>query len=698
MDKIIQQILNPQLQIKVLLFFSFSFILVNLYPVIKKIKKPALLNKIFDKFPFKKYAEAFLSFMHRIIPKSLKLKLAFNVISFLAISLSLAGLTIPIPKITNPSEPALGITQVSDKNPLLIEFNRPVDKQSLKHEITPKLEGDWVFNGEKLDIAETLIFIPKESPKLETRYTVSLNDIKNIFGTKKENYLFSFQTPPAPKVQSVNPENETNGILPNQQIEIIFDYPHENSAEFSFELNPPIPLEVKKDSDIKYILIPKEEYRKSTTYNLKIYRKLVSFNYEKNETISTEEKEEIWTSTFTSIESLGVKSYSPNTSGVLIDTSIKIEFKQDMDKFSTEEAFSLNPNIEGSFSWEHNRILTYKPNSNLSKNTKYEVTIAKSAKAVNGVSLDEDFKFNFTTIGYVTASFSPGNGAKNVDTNTKIYTYFNQSVDHASAQNNFNISPAIQGSFSWSGNTMIFSHSSFPFSQTYAVRIETGVKAIHGLDSAQAFGSTFTTKPQTIILNIPSYRQSHNYSCYAAASRMALAYKGVNVSENTILSLIGYDNSPFSGTWRDPNSIWGNPYAGIVGNVDGKSGGVNWGYGAYWGPTSNAIKNYRSTAIKSGWSVQGIAQEIANGNPVIVWWVNGVWPAYEVYWKTPGGQSIRGVNSLHVQAVKGFTGTVENPTSFIVNDSGYGYPSKTFDVGTFKAKWSWFGNTAVVVY
>ncbi|NTU70084.1 hypothetical protein HGB13_04715, partial [bacterium] len=292
---------------------------------------------------------------------------------------------------------------------------------------------------------------------------------------------------------------------------------------------------------------------------------------------------------------------------------------------------------------------------------------------------------------------SPGNGAKNASISAGVSIAFNQEVDHASAESKFSLSPAIQGSFSWKGNTLYFNHSNFAYSTGYSIVVSSGVKSINGLDSNQNFSSNFTTQAQTVTLNVPSYRQTHMYSCMASASRQALAYRGVNVSEDTILSKIGYDSTPFQGTWKDPNAIWGNPYSGVVGNVDGKSGGVNWGYGAYWTPTSQAISNWRANEIKSGWSVQGIAQEIANGNPVIIWWVNGVWPAYEVYWKTSGGQSIRGVNSLHVQVVKGFTGTVDNPTSFIVNDSGYGYPSRTFDVNTFKAKWSWFGNTAIVV-
>jgi len=171
---------------------------------------------------------------------------------------------------------------------------------------------------------------------------------------------------------------------------------------------------------------------------------------------------------------------------------------------------------------------------------------------------------------------------------------------------------------------MVFSHDTLGFSQTYTARVDTGIKTINGLDSIQPFSTSFTTKAQTVILNVPSYRQGHNYSCYATAARMALAYKGAYVSENTILNTIGYDKTSFSGTWGDPNSIWGDPYSCIVGNVDGKSGGINWRYGAYWGPTAAAMSSWRSTSVKSGWSVQGIAQEITNGNPVIVWWVNGV--------------------------------------------------------------------------
>ena len=101
---------------------------------------------------------------------------------------------------------------------------------------------------------------------------------------------------------------------------------------------------------------------------------------------------------------------------------------------------------------------------------------------------------------------------------------------------------------------------------------------------------------------------------------------------------------------------------------------------------------FRST----GWSASGIASELIAGHPVIIWWVNGVWPAYNVSWYK-NGKKINAVNSMHVQVVKGFTGTVESPLTFFVTDSGYGYPGRSYDVGTFMAKWGWFNNSAIVV-
>lgn len=610
-----------------------------------------------------------------------------------------ASLVIPQPKVIQPKDPSLESIEITPQNPFKIIFDRPIDTAAIKKNISPELAGDWQYaNTNYPYFTDTLVFVPKVSPAPESRYTISLSDIKNIAGLESSEYLLSFMTSPLPTIKSINPANGTEGVVSEQEIIVETDYPHQDTARLDFNLKPETDLTVTKESGTKYRLKAKEGLRKSTSYSLEIFRTPVSRNYQDDTVKDIAEASLISISNFRTIEAPGVSDYGPKGSGVMIDSAIWILFKQDMDKASTEKAFTLSPNVAGSFTWESNRKMVFKPAASLTKNTTYRASVSREAKVIDGSSLENDFSFSFITIGHVAvSSFYPGNNAYNIELSANVSVRFNQAVEHASAQNSFSISPQIAGSFSWSGNTMTFTHANFGYSTRYTINITSGIKTVYGLDSVKSYSSSFTTKQQSIMLNVPAYRQSHMYSCMASAARSALAYKGAYVGEDHLLSLMGYDRTAFSGTWGNPNSIWGNPYNAIVGDIDGKSGGVNWGYGAYWGPTARAISNYRGTETKTGWSVSGIASEISKGNPILVWWVNGVWPAYEVYWKTPSGTSIRGVNSMHVQTVKGFTGTVANPTSFTVVDSGYGYPQRTYDVGTFKAKWSWFGNTAVVV-
>lgn len=609
-----------------------------------------------------------------------------------------AGMVVPEPQVIIPNSPSLSAVEITAQNPFRIVFDRPIDTGALEKSLSPDLDGNWQFASTNYPLlSDTLIFVPHASPPADGRYTVALKNIKNVAGTKTSEYLLSFMTPPLPSVKSINPANGTEGILPGQEITVETDFPHEDTARLEFKFQPETPIDIKKEGGTVYKLTAKDGFKKSTVYNLEVNRIPVSRNFETGELNDIGEAVLISQSNFRTLEAPGVADYGPKGSGILVDSSVWIEFKQDMDRAATEAAFAFSPSVSGSKAWESNRKLVFKP-AGLAKNTTYNVSVSKDAKAIDGSPFEDVFGFSFTTIGYVAvSSFSPGNNAGGVALAAKVSVTFNQAVDHASAESKFAISPNPGGSFSWSGNTLYFNHSNFSYYTRYTVSMAAGIKTVYGLDSAQTFSAAFTTQQQSVMLSVPSYHQAHMYSCMASAARSALAYRGVYVAENTILSLIGYDYTPFSGTWGDPNAVWGNPYSGVVGNIDGKSGGVTWGYGAYWTPTSKAIGNYRANEVKTGWNVSGVAQEIASGNPVIVWWVNGVWPAYEVNWKTTGGTPIRGVNSMHVQVVKGFTGTIENPTSFTVTDSGYGYPAHTYDVNTFKAKWGWFGNSAIIV-
>lgn len=602
------------------------------------------------------------------------------------------------PKVISPTDPAMGATEVSNLKPVEMIFDYPIDRSSLKASITPDLPGKWQTDSGIISGHGKVVFTPSQSPILDSRYTVSIDGIKNIWSYSSSKYLFSFQTLPLPSVHEISISEADEGVLPDQSIDFKIDHFPAQTVQIDFELAPALALAVENDNDT-YRVKPMSGYQKGTNYSLKVFRTLLICDYSNGVTREAGEKTEIKSLNFKTVDAPSVKSTSPSGSGVLADTNISVEFKQDMEINSVESAFSISPQVAGVFSWDGKRKATFNPNDNLAKNTGYKVIISKSASTAGGEALQEDVNFSFTTIGYVMVSkFVPANGASGIATNTAVTVSFNQAIDHVSAQSKFVISPTIAGTFSWSGDSMTFQHGDFASNTKYTVSVESGVKTVNGLDSKDQFGTVFTTKIPSTSLNVPSYKQAHMYSCMATAARNALAFKGVNLSEATILSSIGYDSTSWSGTWAEGGAVWGDPDAGIVGSVDGKADNIGWGYGSHWGPVANAINSFGRTAeVKNGWDVSGIASEIAAGNPVIVWWVNGVWPAYVVNWKTSGGKSVRGVNSLHVQTVKAFTGTVDNPLSFTVTDSGYGYPNQTFDVGTFKAKWSWFSNTAIIV-
>ena len=78
-----------------------------------------------------------------------------------------------------------------------------------------------------------------------------------------------------------------------------------------------------------------------------------------------------------------VSDNSPTGSNIPIDSIITVAFNESMDIASVESAFSISPNITGSFSWSQN-TMTYIPDSSLSYGTIYNVTIGSGAMDLAG--------------------------------------------------------------------------------------------------------------------------------------------------------------------------------------------------------------------------------------------------------------------------------------------------------------------------
>ncbi len=91
----------------------------------------------------------------------------------------------------------------------------------------------------------------------------------------------------------------------------------------------------------------------------------------------------------------------PGENDARVNSPIFITFNRPMDKAATEAAFSISPEIEGSFTWSAlDKNLTFNPEYYLSCGDEYTVTVSKDAKDVSEVNLVEDYTFSFTTENY----------------------------------------------------------------------------------------------------------------------------------------------------------------------------------------------------------------------------------------------------------------------------------------------------------
>ncbi|HXA29129.1 MAG TPA: C39 family peptidase [Candidatus Angelobacter sp.] len=190
----------------------------------------------------------------------------------------------------------------------------------------------------------------------------------------------------------------------------------------------------------------------------------------------------------------------------------------------------------------------------------------------------------------------------------------------------------------------------------------------------------------------PVLQQQHSLSCEAAALRIALAAKGIDVSEDWILNAIGAD---LRGPVMQGGNVvqWGDPYATFVGNVNGSEPGYT-GYGVYAPPIAFAagLAGASATAM-SGVDPQTLYQQVMNGNPVVVWVVNHLGTTSLRTWTAWDGRSVPYSVGEHAMALVGVNfddGTVT------LGDPGNG-SQFTIDMAKFENSFASFGKMAVVV-
>ncbi len=97
---------------------------------------------------------------------------------------------------------------------------------------------------------------------------------------------------------------------------------------------------------------------------------------------------------------------SPSANG-----RVGIEFAQDMDRASVESAFSLEPSIQGKFSWQEKQ-LWFAPEAPFARGITYMAKLKSGAVGAQGQKLKRDFVWQFSIRDPLVIYLTPSNGGE----------------------------------------------------------------------------------------------------------------------------------------------------------------------------------------------------------------------------------------------------------------------------------------------
>ena len=177
-----------------------------------------------------------------------------------------------------------------------------------------------------------------------------------------------------------------------------------------------------------------------------------------------------------------------NATAVPRNASISFSFAKQMDTANVRTLFSVNPVVDGTISWNPgNTVMTFTPKSLLGFKTTYVFSLAGLGNTlqptvfVDNKTVSSNVGAKSLTLTIQTISLppyvqltQPAPNDTNFSITQSVGIRFSETMDTASVRTAFNISPATDGTITWtSGTTMIWklTAGSFPYQTNYTITI-----------------------------------------------------------------------------------------------------------------------------------------------------------------------------------------------------------------------------------
>jgi len=399
----------------------------------------------------------------------------------------------PLPPILLNTEPEEGASWSGQ--PVVMTFDQPLPESFAgAFTIEPSISGSISTDG------AVLTFVPDTTPEAGVRYRVSITTQQDV---QPASFTLVGAYPLA--VAATQPSQGAAEVSTSSQIVVVFNRPVVPLTGIDAQVGLPQPLTLEPAVEgtgqwvntSVYAFRPKTGLAGATDYTVTV------------DDISTPAGESLGESyvfTFTTASPI-VLSASPTGDQIRPETVIQVDFSQQMDRASTESAFSLRPQdtgtmppVAGAFEWDPAfASLVFTPTSRLEYGKTYTVRVGEEAKPASGKGrLREAYTTSFTVVPYpAVAGVSPVDGAKEVPPDTSVTIRFNTLVSQTLALDSIKISPILTSThvysyYSYYDNTVELSWFKEPRTR-YTVTIESDIADLYGNTLDKDLSFSFVT-------------------------------------------------------------------------------------------------------------------------------------------------------------------------------------------------------------
>jgi methionine-rich copper-binding protein CopC len=491
------------------------------------------------------------------------------------------------------TKPSSNATDIATNTSLSITFSEAMDESSVSFSLSPDVPmqaPSW--NADKTRVT----FVPQSALSTATTYTATILGKDKVGNELSGGNRFSFTTgndadnAPPILVQST-PANNATDVATNSTIALFFNEPMATDS-VTLTLDPAVSFEapIWNDSRTLAVFTPSSVLAANTTFTA-----TVAGNDLADNVLTGSSSFSFSTAVAADTTAPTVISTNPanNATNMVSNSTITLTFSEAMNQASVEGAFSTNPSISCSWSWNAaSTVATCTPNT-LAPDTQYNMNLGSSAEDNAGNSLTQAYSFSFRTSSApdttapMVVDTTPDSDEIGVKRDGSITLFFSEAMDTTATGNAI----TVQGS-SWNdgfdlgwgsdkkGVTLI-PHSEFPYGENIVVTVGTGAKDEAGNALAQAYVFEFRVIRRTTTTLTPVA----SLSGQAVAGGYLVADNGFagEITNDSIRTMLTFDLSGLPADltsitsaflYLRETSVTGNPY-GELGDLQAHH--VNYG-------------------------------------------------------------------------------------------------------------------------